>query len=905
MSMHTSVINADDLLVTTKFSPPRLNARHIPRAQLLARLRESQHCSSTLITGGAGFGKTILLAQWRLELMKAGLDVAWISFSLDDRQFASFLAYLLAALQRLGIRVEQEWLHSDGGEQSTNALIAIVTRAAEGIGRELHLLMDDFHHVESSAAHRLMQKLLDHCPANLHITIASRTTPPLSLGRLRMQGHVAEIDFAELPFGLDETRDFFRQNLSILKLSADEEHLIHDLTSGWPASLQPIATMLRVRPTKRTQLRSILWKSSDLQAYLAEDVVACLPPELIKFMEKVSIFRRFNADLAEFVTASPRAPELMKRAEDENLMIYRIESDDSTPWYRFHPLFGEFLARRLAARGQAEAETLHRRGSQWFAEHDYLVEAVRHANLGGDLDYAVQAMEEAASATWSMAYVGPMLHLLERLPQEILFAHPRLFIMGCLTYAFTARPDQAQRWLEQIRRTEAARNPVVSSKLALADAAIALQLDQPRRVIGLLEPAHQVPLENHSLRYIGLTALATAYLSVGRLEDARRLHEQQPIQAEDRDNDMAMVFESTRALASLAYGDAREAERLGSSILARAEEAYGRGSVSANLCAATLCDAYYEMDRLDDALRVLANRSGILRSSMPDVMARASICRARIAVQRESPQAALDFVEAQAAHFHVLGLDRLLALMLAEQVRLLLKQGQLRRATELVSRLATLESAQRTAAEARGEIAAITTFARARLALAERDPTRALEGLAAVRAFAEKFGRTRTLVEVLLLSALAHDELGKRDEAHEYLQRAMEAAARLGLVRTVLDEGRAVVERLLQWRDESRPGAPLAAYLERLLVVDEPDEEASPAAPAQRGQSDAPRASLTPRELEILGLVAQAMSNKRIALTLNITFGTVKWNVKNILAKLGVSSRYAAISLARQQGLLK
>ncbi|MCY1492484.1 HTH-type transcriptional regulator MalT [compost metagenome] len=903
--MHTSVINADDLLVATKFSPPRLNARHIPRTQLLARLREAQQCSATLIAGGAGFGKTILLAQWRLDLMKAGLDVAWISFSLDDRQFASFLAYLLAALQRLGIRIEQEWLQGDGSEQSNNALVALVTHLVEGIGKELHLLMDDFHHVESPLAHRLLQKLLDHCPANLHITIASRTTPPLSLGRLRMQGAVAEIDFAELPFDLDETRNFFQQNLGTLKLSADEERLIHDLTSGWPASLQPIATMLRVRPSKRSQLRSILWKSNDLQAYLAEDVVACLAPELIALMEKVSLFRRFNADLARFVSDSPRAHELIKRAEDENLLIYRIESDDDLPWYRFHPLFGEFLAKRLAARGEREVETLHRRASQWFAEHDYLVEAVRHANLGGDLDYAVKAMEEAASTTWSMAYVSPMLHLLERLPQDVLFAHPRLFIMGCLTYAFTARPDQAQRWLEQIRRTEAARNPAVSSKLALADAAIALQLDQPRRVIGLLEPAHQSPLENRSLRYIGLSALATAYLSVGRLEDARKLYERQSIHGEDRDNDMAMVFESIRALASLKRGDAREAERLGASVLARAEEAYGRGSVSANLCAATLCDAYYELDRLDDALRVLANRSGILRSSMPDVMARASLCRARITAQGDSPQAALDFLEAQAAHFHVQGLDRLLALMLAEQVRLLLEQGELRRATERVAQLAALETAQRTTAEARGEIAAIATFARARLALAGSDPAWALEGLATIRVAAEKSGRMRTLVRARLLSALAHDELGERDAALEHFQAAVESAARLGLVRTVLDEGRAVLARLAAWRNEAELGPQVGAYLDGLLADEEPDDEAPAAAPASMALAGGPRASLTPREVEILGLVAQAMSNKRIALTLNITFGTVKWNVKNILAKLGVSSRYAAISLARQQGLLK
>ncbi|BCX68206.1 LuxR C-terminal-related transcriptional regulator [Pseudomonas izuensis] len=903
--MQTNVINAGDLLVATKFSPPRLNARHIPRAYLLGRLRESQLCSATLITGGAGFGKTILLAQWRLELMKAGLDVAWVSFSLDDRQFASFLSYLLAALQRLGIAIEQDWLNSDGSEQSINALIALITHAAQDLETEMHLLLDDFHHVDSPIAHRLMQKLLDHCPSNLHITLASRNTPPLSLGRLRMQGHVAEIDTAELPFDVDETRDFFKQNLSVLPLTADEERLIHDLTNGWPASLQPIATMLRVRPTRRTQLRSILRNSADLSAYLTEDVVACLPPELLEFMEKVSILRRFNADVGEFVTGCPHAQDMIKRAEDENLLIHRIESEDSSPWYRFHPLFGEFLTQRLTARGEAVVQALHRHASQWFAEHDYLVEAVRHANLGGDRDYAVKAMEQAASSTWSMAYISPMLHLLERLPQDILFAHPQLFIMGCLTYAFTARPEKAQRWLEQIRRSEASRNPAISSKLVLADAAIALTLDQPHRVIGLLEPTLQTPLENRSLRYISLSGLATAYLSVGRADDARRLQERHPIDLQDCDNDMAMVFESTRALTRLREGNARQAQNIGTRVTERAEHTYGRDSVAANLCAATLCDAYYELNQLDDALRVLANRSGILRSSLPEVMGRASICRARITLQRESAQAALHFLEAQGAHFHVLGLDRLLAMMLAEQVRVLIQHGENRRATELMTRLTALEAEQRPHAEAREAIGCLAAMSRVRLALAGREPVQALEHLQSIAAYIEQSAKGRTLVRLRLLGALAHHMLDQPDQARAYLQQALEAGARMGLVRTLLDEGPAVLALLAQGQDEIALDSSTADYLKTLLNRESPHEEPTPAAVAPRSMSDGPRASLTPRELEILGLIAQAMSNKRIALTLNITFGTVKWNVKNILAKLGVSSRYAAISLARQQGMLK
>jgi len=302
---------------------------------------------------------------------------------------------------------------------------------------------------------------------------------------------------------------------------------------------------------------------------------------------------------------------------------------------------------------------------------------------------------------------------------------------------------------------------------------------------------------------------------------------------------------------------------------------------------------------------VLANRSGILRSSMPDVMGRASICRARITLQQDSPQAALSFLDTQGAHFQVLGLDRLLALILAEQVRVLVLQGESRRAAEVAGRLASLAAAQRPHAEARGEIDYLVALSRVRLALAGHDGQLALEALPAVHAYVEQATRGRSWVRAHLLSAQVHALLGQTDALLVSLQQALEAGARMGLVRTVLDEGQGVLGLLARHQDAIAWEPAVAEYVQALLSRETPAQVPSPLACAARNTVDSPRASLTPRELEILGLVAQAMSNKRIALTLNITFGTVKWNVKNILAKLGVSSRYAAITLARQQGLLK
>jgi LuxR family maltose regulon positive regulatory protein len=893
----------EKLLVSTKFAPPRIGAKYIHRKQLLGHLRNTRHCTLALVTGSAGFGKTTLLAQWRQELMKSGAEVAWLSLGHSDKLLPHFATYLAAALRRLNIPVEDTALSEGDVSTTIESVVAMTVSGAANIAKELYLVVDDYHHVEDPWAHKLMQGLLDHCPANLHIVIASRTVPTLSISRLRAMDQVADIESAQLPFDIDETRLFFEQNLNNAKLNADELRSIHDLTHGWPASLQLIAIILRSRPGARSTLRDLGWKSSDLQSYLAEVVVADLPAEQTEFMEKVSVCRRFNADLAAAVTGRGDAADLIKRAEDANLLIYPVESDDRLPWYRFHPLFGEFLAARLARAGEETVKALHRRASHWFAQHNLLVEAVRHANLGGDLAFAVNAIEQAAPASWSFGYIGSTLRLLERLPQETLFAHPRLFFVACLTYALSSQPAKAEHWLEAIRRTDAVRNPAISSMLPLADAAVALQRDETERVVALLEPMRGIAFENRFLHYVYAAALAGGYAAVGRLADAQRFLDDNPVPPEEWKDETALGFESARLNAWVREGRVREVERVGSTIIARAETLYGRGALCANLNAYNLCEAYYELDRIDDAREILANRASLLRSSWPDPMLRASLCRARLDLMQESAESALTFLQSQSAHFHNLRLDRPLAHMLSEQVRILLARPDRARAAALVARLEDLAEAHRNATGGRREIAPVAALARARLALADRQHQAAVDALAQVRAFARARADARLEVTANLLSALALTGLDRQEAADQCLAVALRTCVRLGLVRTLLDEGSSVVELLAAARKSINLDTATLHYIEDILRRSAPvgaavKDKSKPSAGA------AQKASLTPREVEILGLVSQAMSNKRIALTLDITLETVKWNVRNILAKLGVSSRYDAMTWARQQGLI-
>ncbi len=896
----------DQLLVSTKFAPPHIGARFIPRKQLLAQLQAGQRCTLVLVTGGAGFGKTVLLAQWRRELMKAGDDVSWLSLSHDDSQLSSFATYLAEALRRLGFAVDDSILLDGVEGDLSRAMEAVVTKtlnAAVGVLKDLYLVIDDYHLVDDQRAHRLVQKLVEHSPPKLHIVIASRAAPPLAVGRLRVQGRVTEIGFDELPFDLDETRSFLEQNVGAVKLGADEIRLIHDKTGGWPASLELLAIMLRSRPETRTRLRELGWSSADLQAYLAEDVVAHLPAEMIDFMEQVSVCKRFNVELAAAVTGSAGAASLLARAEEENLLMYRVDLDDPLPWYRFHPLFREFLAARLARRGAAAVEAPHRRASRWFASRGLLVEAVRHAASAGELAFAAKLIEEATNDTWSLSFLSLMLNLLDRLPQDTVFAHPRLFFLGCLTLSMTARHAKAERWLAQVRETGAARDPAISSRLPLADASVAMQRDDTGRCIDLLEPLQAVVSESPYLLHVYLSLLGYAYASVGRYADAHRLLDDNPIEAAERQNDIALVAEGSRGLLLLTEGRVREAARVSRPLLAVAESLHGRRSVSASVTAATLADACYEMDRVDEARELLANRTGVvMQASMPPIMLGAALTTARLLALQSPPEAAVEFLASQASHYHGLGLPRLVAWMLGEQLRILLAAGQRPQAREVAARLAELAAQHRGAGGARAEIPAVAAVAQARLALAGNDPHACLAALAVAREHGDAYGRVRLQVQERLLRAFALDELKRFDEVAACLVEALQLASRFGLVRTLLDEGPRVAPLLAGVADDPRLDEAAVAHRRELLARCSPGD--APAAPSRRAASAPAGTNLTPRELEILALVAQAMPNKRIALTLNISVDTVKWNVRNILTKLGLSSRYDAMTWAKKQGLI-
>jgi len=890
------------LVFATKLAPPRIGARIVPRRELLERLRMLQQRRLVLVTGSAGFGKTILLAQWRQELLKEGHDVAWLSLSPDERLLPAFRSYLLVAAQELGLASQGEESLLDESEAANDAVVRTLINEARDASRELYLIIDDFHHVEDARAHQLVQLLLDVGADNVHLIIAARATPPLRLSRLRVMEQLGEIECTELPFDFHESLSFLERNLA-KKLSTDEARLIHDVTEGWPATLQLVTIALNGRSPHSVDVRKLVLQARDLRSYLAENVLTQLSPALVEFMEPLALFRRFCAPLANHVTGRTDAVTAIEEIERANLFLFPVDSDDSEPWFRFHPLFSDVLAERLARRGADAIAQIHERACRWFADKDLLPEVLRHGSLSGRPYSAIELVERLALEQTRLSHLGPLARWLEQIPAQLQIPHPLLPVLGALAHALTGRTEKACEILSRVPQAAIAENPGLAARIELVRAIVKTQHDD---TADLIESVSRIPeelLTERMMRQTRLTALLLGLVARGRFEQASQVFATHPVAHHERSDEMMLIAETVLLVAHWYSGDCVATIRFGDELLARAEAAHGRRSISASVCAALLAAARYETNCIDDARELLANRMDMLRRSTPETAIQATLCEARLDALQGERSHAMDFLKSQHAHFAAAGFSRATAAVLGLRVELDLQIGNVAGAVAARDALAEHVRRQADTSHSDCETVAIAARARASVSLAEHRYEEALAHLGSAREWYERFRRAGRLVDCDLLAARIHEGYGNTDAAHTSLRRALTTGASLGMLRTFMDHGPALlrqVDELTRTKDLPEAAAALARHIVAAA------RSANGGSAGTGNDTDSPDAAgLTPRELQILSMLGQSMSTKRIALTLNLSPNTVKWNVKNIFGKLGVNSRYAALAQARQRKLME
>lgn len=883
--------------LAARLSPPRTRTREIQRDRLLAQLEAARQCKLVLLSAGAGSGKTTLLGQWRHALIKARARVVWLALAPEDQDFRSFCAALCGALHGAGIAGGwDECARSLARMQAAAASNALV-EALAGIPGHLWVMIDQFHHAQDSEVMALVRTLADPQLRHLSLVIASRTVVPLPLGRLRASDELFEAGPSELWFDPQETRALLHLQLGA-HIPLDTVSRVHEASAGWPAGVQLMASALR-GGAAAVGMDCASGTPTDLalRAYVDEEILADVDPAVLDFMRQLSLLDSFCYGLAAQVTGNGQAQDWLDALASCHLTSVAVEHGEGT-WYRFPPMLARYL-RDSFCRAGFDAADLHRRAAGWYSRQGMLTEGLWHAMACDDFTLVVQLCNGHGQRLPSVTRLREFRLWAGRLPPQQIAAHPRVLMLAVWACIMTVRADEAEHWLARLEAAHG-RAEVPAAVIILARAAICVQRDDATQAWDLLQdmPVLALPHPDYEAIHAGLRMRCLAALGV---QDPARPAYDGPLRTADtpwQAQELTLLAAAAAACALLLQGRALEAEAIGAQALARAEAAFGRRSISACACAAVMAEVLYERNQLDAARQVLADRRGLLQASSPELVLRAARCHARLLARQGQASAALSALGKAQAAFSRDGFARGHASMLAEQCHMAVNAGDLRHAATLLDALQALALAHAGTGPRDAGIRALAALSEARLALAKRQPQRVLPLLDQLRAFAAVYRREQLLVVSDLLHACALADLGRHAEGAAALRLALASGMRLGQLRTLLDEHPGVGAMLAQLEDcaDSACGAYLA-QLRGALNTHAATPASLIAPPPMPSCGNVP--GLTPREQDIVTLLDQAMSNKRIALTLNISIVTVKWNLRQIFEKLGVSSRYEAIVAAR------
>jgi len=901
-------------LLRTKLTRPRLPSDVIPRPRLLERISAGLGDSLTLLCAPAGYGKTTLLAQW---LATVSRPVAWLSLDAADNDLAVFMYGFTTAVQNIepdACQASANLLHIPQLPPLQEVITLLINDLAD-VPEDIIVVLDDYHLIQASEIHTLLVELIEHLPQHLHLVLSSRAEPPLPLTKWRAKGQLHDLDTADVRFTLEETHIFLARLLGN-DLANETARALAERTEGWVTALRLAALSLR-GTADRAAFLARFGHAPDrtMSEYLVEEVLADIAPTEQDVLLRLSLLEQFNATSGATTLGGTATPEQVQALLDEweRTNLFLVPLDDRQGWFRFRHLFRAVLQQRLQTHvSQEERDALHQRASGWYAGQGLVDEALHHALAAGDAPGAAQLVAAQFLPAFEQERLMQMESWLRLVPEEQIQNSPGLLVARVWILQAHRQVADLPRVLtaaEQLLATsESSASDLDDRQSRLLRALIAVWWSQFQffytgqtqaslvSALSALEwfPAGEQYVASFALMYLAFSRHATGQLDVALVELNKAL------------SDHSTHFTSTARLLftlsfiNLAAGKLHQVEQTARQLFNIAQKA--DLALSQNMAHWLFGVVAYERNDLNAAVyhysTVIANRH-----------------LAHFWVVREA-QFGLAFAY-QAQGFDTRAQE--IARDLLEWVQNQHNMRDLTTAYAFCGQLALAQDEVEAAAQwldLVGEQQVLgpmmyfedLPITRAWLLLTKGDQASVAEAQAHLTRLAqhvEAIHNTRKSIMVMALQAWTYELQGRTSDALAILERAIVLARPASFIRTFADvPALARLLQMLRKRTKARRegDSNLDTYLQRILIAMYPgDAQAVSTEALLRREGLEP---LTERELQVLHLLDNGLTNKEIAHAMVVTPGTVKVHTNNLYRKLTVDNRRAAVSLAKALGLL-
>ena len=871
------------LVPQAKIAVPRVLPDLVVRAGLRADLDTASRAGVALVCAPAGYGKTMLLADWAHTSTGSdtGPDTAWVSLDPDDNDPHRLWTSVTAALATCPSVPPDSRLHAPWTwrPSSQPEFLAELTDTVAQLPRPVRLILDDVHELHDPTALHGLRTLLRNRPTGLQLVLSSRFDPPLSLPRLRLTGRLHELRADRLRFSPTETATLLER--SGLNLTPTQIDTLHHRTGGWAAGLRLAALALTQTTNPDTFLDQFSGDDSSVADYLTGEILSALPDDTREFLRVISISNPVPTALAAELTGRQDAGSLLDHlAHHASLLTPTTRTRDA---YRIQELLRTYLTADLHRQGPTRAAQLHTTAAHWWADHNQPINALDHATHSHNPTLLTELLHRHAIPLILTGDHRPVHRALSHLGAHATAADPLLALASALTQLEAGDLTAARADLRdaQIHRPHHDTTELLVLRTAIAQLADPTQEPPPTAATADINVATDLDTlpAAPSLEALARLARGTALLHHdNQTEASTELHAALDLARRHGFDYLSMQCQVLLAVIARTRGEAH-------TMLARSTEAL-----------------------------TTATRHGWPGSTWSitatSLLAHAALLRA------DPPQA-----------------QRLAAEGLTAPPALL--TPPLRFALQAIHGAATFDQGHR----ANG----LAELQQARSELGERPIGAEQAASAAVLEFhaALQLGhstaartvynwlteRTHHNAELLVMRAWTESAGGHHDHARTLLRPALDATTPALLPHTQVDAW--LLETTLAMAADERPTARRA--LQTALALAEPLEALRPFTHTGPGvrellvhqlgsfgttetfaqhalaagtPAENRHTTLSERELTVLELLPSMLSLDEIATDLTVSVNTVKSHVRSIYTKLGVSSRRTAVLSAHENGLL-
>jgi LuxR family transcriptional regulator, maltose regulon positive regulatory protein len=892
-------------ILRAKLRPPRVGPDRLERPRLLAQLDRGLLGQCILVCAPAGYGKTTLLAQW---IDREELPAGWLSLDDGDDEPALFLAELVEALGTANPGCCRG-TRSALARASVPPLSALTRQLSNDLDEldEFILVLDDCQKLKDPSTLEILRHLMFQPPRSMHLVLSCRADPRIPLGALRGRGLLHEVREADLRFSEQEAAQYLEQ---VLGRPLKPSHVISVLerTEGWITGLHLAALSLRGRPDVEQVIRDFAGSDRYIADYLLEELLARLDPALQEYLEATSILERLCAPLCRAVMGEAPLEVIEGRPtlewlEDANLFV--VSLDEQREWFRYHHLFRDLLRHRLrTSRPPEQVAALHVRAGEWLGARQQVDAAIDHLLKAGRADLAGDLVEENRREALDWERWRALERWVNRLGEYMVDSRPRLVLI----HAWLA--NQRTDWTDMLRHCDRAEELIDLTEEPLPDGAalrgeIAAMraeasywrgegdaaLSQARQALALLPADHRMTRDM-------ATVFEGAGLQLrGEIPEAFQVFRRAAFGEYGKGTHPRITI--GLVLMAFMVGDLAQAAQVANRLLSQGRE-LGLGEIESWAHYFKGLAAY-----LGNDLSVAEEHFQVVDPYSPHWLlvkqARYGLAWLRLAEGRS--QEALEVMD----QFMVVVSD--LNLPLGTEVQLLRA-----RLARLCGRPVAAAVVARSLLPPAGEgplgldvcyeFSPLSALALLLLEGDKDDLAACAAGLQRLLTVAEANGNTFRVVQCLILEALLLDQEGRDAEALAVLSRAVTVAQPGHLVRLFPEMGDRIRPLLAAVRLRGRSDAFLDELIASFTLEALPSRATPSPYPLTPGQEYSIDMPLTNRELDVLKLLEERLSNKEIARRLVIAPATVKRHTLSIYGKLGVSGRHEAVAKARHLGIL-